>query len=73
MVGADRCSASSIKYSCNYSDEEKQLQRQGKRPKVQMKVQAREQVKRHVRGDDEKSQCEPSAWAAQLEHGSDGV
>jgi hypothetical protein len=62
-----------MNYSRNYSDEQKQLQRQGKRPKVQMKIEAREQVERHVRGDDEQSQCEPSAWAAQQEHGSDGV
>jgi hypothetical protein len=48
-----RSSASSIKYSCNDSDEEKQLQRQSKRPKVQMKIEAREKIERHVRGDDD--------------------
>jgi len=68
-----RSSASSINCSRDYRDEEKQLQPQGKRAKVQMKVEAREQVERHVRGDDEQSQCEPSAWAAQQEHGSKGV
>ena len=40
---------------------------------MQAKVELGEEVERHVRGDDEKSQCEPSAWAAQQEHSSEGV